>query len=331
MLFHDVRNVAPNLWGLSARPGVDRKVTGEEIRAKIEENRQKRLAIGEAMKREAGVTGHEINRHDNSGWARLQTGLINSPEGQTIKKLWTLAHECGHVFLHGDGKPGRSLPDHVMEMEAEMYAHQALHVYGMKTAKGRTDWGRWYVGTHVLKDRAAGIPIDPRVIDYVAGTRSPFETLRDQPKHWQNGVFLNPADVPLVETLAPKPAPANTPPMPIPARPSKPAPAWPVPVMPTPVPVSPKVAPLQPNAAPSRFTSVPPVWLSLVCGLCQLLSVAGPLLWFLHLADGGELAEYSPHTWMWLVIGAFYTVTALHRIEVAAFERRAQRDTGRRG
>ena len=37
---------------------------GEEIRAKIAANRAKRLAIADAMKREAGVTGHEVHNED---------------------------------------------------------------------------------------------------------------------------------------------------------------------------------------------------------------------------------------------------------------------------
>jgi hypothetical protein len=184
MLSQSVRQAELGQWEQSARPGVQRKLTGHEIRAKIEANRQKRLAIGEAMKHEAGVTGHQINHHDNSGWAQLQTGLIQSPEGQNMSKLWTVAHECGHVFLHGIGKPGYKLPAHVMEMEAESYAHQAFVVHGMTMPKRFTDGGRRYVGTWIEKDRAKGIPIDPRVIDYVAGRRSPYAPLRAVPSTW---------------------------------------------------------------------------------------------------------------------------------------------------
>jgi hypothetical protein len=187
--------------GVTARPG---QTKGDAIREAIEANRQKRLAIGEAMKAEAGVTGHEVNRHDDGGWARLQTGLINSPEGRTIKKLETLAHECGHIFLHGIGKPGFLLAPHVMEMEAESYAHQALKVYGMHFPRDRSDWGRRYVGTWVEKDRAKGIPIDPRVLAYVAGTRSPYELLRDIPETWRKAGYKS---LPVVEVPKPKPVP----------------------------------------------------------------------------------------------------------------------------
>jgi hypothetical protein len=184
MLCQSVRQAEFGQWEQSARPGVQRKLTGDEIRAKIEENRKKRLAIGEAMKREAGVTGHEIRTHDDGGWARLETGLINAPDSENMRKLTTIAHECGHVFLHGIGTPGYRLPPHVMEMEAESYAHQAFLVHGMRIVKRRSDWGRVYVGTWVEKDRAKGVPIDPRVIEYVAGRRSPYAPLRAVPSTW---------------------------------------------------------------------------------------------------------------------------------------------------
>ena len=102
---------------------------GEEIRTKIADNRTKRLAIADAMKREAGVTGHEVNTEDLDGLAYLRTGQIRSPEGRKILQLSTVAHECGHIFLH-NSEPGYSLPSHVKEMEAESYAHQCFKEHG---------------------------------------------------------------------------------------------------------------------------------------------------------------------------------------------------------
>ena len=45
---------------------------GEEIRAKIAD---KRLAIADAMKREAGVTGHEVHKKDFGGLALWVSAL----------------------------------------------------------------------------------------------------------------------------------------------------------------------------------------------------------------------------------------------------------------
>jgi hypothetical protein len=156
---------------------------GDEIRAHIEANRLKRLAIAEAMKQEADVTGHEINTENFGGLAYIGTGKILSPEGQNMRQLYTVAHECGHIFLH-NAPPGITLPSHVMELEAESYAHQAFREHGMELPRFLSQWGRSYVGSWVEKDRAAGIAIDPRAEAYANGTRSPFEPLRMVPPSW---------------------------------------------------------------------------------------------------------------------------------------------------
>lgn len=168
---------------------------GELIRAKIAANRAKRLAIADAMKREAGVTGHEVHAEDFGGLAYLGTGRISSPEGRKIIQLWTVAHECGHIFLHNSA-PGYSLPSHVKEMEAESYAHQCFREHGMTLPRRHSKWGRDYVGSWIKKDRDAGIPIDPRVEAYVRGLRSPYEPLRLVPSTWKIFVAEPPSPPP---------------------------------------------------------------------------------------------------------------------------------------
>jgi hypothetical protein len=74
-------------------------------------------------------------------------------------------------------------------MEAESYAHQAFRHHGMTLPERRTNGGRRYVGSWIAKDRAAGVPIDPRVEDYVNGLRSPYEPLRMIPLEWQPSTF----------------------------------------------------------------------------------------------------------------------------------------------
>ncbi|MDX2307590.1 MAG: hypothetical protein NW216_05065 [Hyphomicrobium sp.] len=160
------------------------KRRGNEIRVRIEANWKKRLAFAEAMKREAGVTAHTVWPIENGGLAYIGTGHIKSPEGRNIRQLYILAHECGHIFLH-DKMPGYHLPSHIKELEAESYAHQAFRAHGMKVPAACTRFARWYVGSWIRKDRAAGIPIDPRAVDFVEGRRSPFEPLRMTPLEWQ--------------------------------------------------------------------------------------------------------------------------------------------------
>jgi hypothetical protein len=129
------------------------KPTGNQIRAKIVANRERRLTIAEAMKEEAGVTEHAINTEDFAGLAYLGTGRIRSPEGRNLRELYTVAHECGHIFLHNSSGDGYRLPIHVQEMEAESYAHQAFRHHGITLPERRTNGGRRYVGSWIAKDR----------------------------------------------------------------------------------------------------------------------------------------------------------------------------------
>src|SRR5262249_14678589 len=157
---------------------------GAEIRAKIAANRAKRLRIADAMKKEVGVTEHTVHKEDFGGLAYIGTGRIYSPQGRKIVQLYTLAHECGHIFLHNSG-PGYTLPGHVKEFEAESYAHQAFREHGMILPLKLSKWGRTYVGSWIEKDRATNIPIDPRAMAYAAGRRSPYEPLRMVPATWK--------------------------------------------------------------------------------------------------------------------------------------------------
>ena len=178
---------------------------GAEICAKVAANRAKRLKIAEAMKREAGVTAHTVHQEDFGGLAYIGTGRIYSPEGRKILQLSTLAHECGHIFLHNSG-PGFALPGHVKEFEAESYAHQAFREHGMILPHKLSRWGRKYVGAWIERDRAGNIPIDPRTIAYAAGRRSPYEPLRMVPATWK--IFR--ATVPTIATRPPWPRSLRT-------------------------------------------------------------------------------------------------------------------------
>jgi hypothetical protein len=161
--------------------------TGKQIREKIATNRKKRLNIADAMKEEAGVTAHTVNTKNLDGLAHFDTGEILSAAGRNMRELHIVAHECGHIFLHSIGGDGFRLPTHVKEMEAESYAHQAFRHHGMTLPRRRSDWGRRYVGFWIAKDRAAGMPIDPRAESYANGNRSPYEPLRMTPPEWQSG------------------------------------------------------------------------------------------------------------------------------------------------
>ena len=160
------------------------RTEGDAIRARIAANAQKRFEIAEAMKREAGVRDHRLTGQHDGGIAWTDRASILAPEGENRVQLATLAHECGHVFLHAAGTPGHFLPGHVKEMEAESFAHQAFRAHDMRMPAKVTAWGRAYVGRWVVEDRAACIQIDPRAEAYAKGTRSPYEPLRIVPDTW---------------------------------------------------------------------------------------------------------------------------------------------------
>lgn len=162
-----------------------RRTSGIEIRARIEANARKRRSIAEQMKREAGVRAHLENRTELSGLAWTNTGCIETPESRNIANLYVLAHECGHVFLHMTGV-GRILPSHVMEYEAECYAHQALRHHGMTVPPMHTAQARRYVTAMMDQDRAQRLPISPAAERFASGAGSPFAPLRDHPKSWRD-------------------------------------------------------------------------------------------------------------------------------------------------
>lgn len=179
------RHLATGAGGRSARRHELPVGKGDEIRARIAANAQKRFEIAEAMKAEAGVRAHDLTGERDGGIAWTDRARILAPAGENRVQLATLAHECGHVFLHSPGSPGYYMPGHVKELEAECYAHQAFAAHGMRMPSQITNWGRAYVGQWVTNDRAVGIPIDPRAEAYAAGKLSPFTPLRAVPLSWR--------------------------------------------------------------------------------------------------------------------------------------------------
>jgi hypothetical protein len=87
------------------------------------------LAVSEAIKIEGGIKEHIIS--DKRGHARPD-GVIRAPEGRTVKQLFVIAHEVGHVVMkHYDSNK----PRHVEEYEADKYALAALKRHGVKVPR----------------------------------------------------------------------------------------------------------------------------------------------------------------------------------------------------
>lgn len=122
-------------------------------------------------------------------WPRMGGAGADSCAGR--REPGATRHSCPRVwtrFPAPPGTPGRDLPSHVREMEAECYAHQAFRHHGMRMPKAVTAFGRRYVGEWVEHDRAVGVPIDPRAVAYANGELSPLEPLRDAPRMWSRAI-----------------------------------------------------------------------------------------------------------------------------------------------
>lgn len=131
--------------------------------------------VAAALKDEARIVEH-IEHKKISGLAWTGTGRILGPAGVTKRQLYVLAHECGHIVLHSN-PPGRLKPSHVMEHEAETYAHRAFNRYGLEVPDKSAEWARGYVAQCIRKDRALGIPICPMAEAFSTWQRSPLEPL----------------------------------------------------------------------------------------------------------------------------------------------------------
>lgn len=68
-------------------------------------------------------------------------------------------HEVAHAKLHQTS----TKPDHVIEFEAERWAHKALHDCGFRVSRTILGAAKSYVAQCIIKDRIKGIPIDPKI------------------------------------------------------------------------------------------------------------------------------------------------------------------------
>lgn len=146
-----------------------------DLQAAREAARQRYAAIAAALKAEAGVTRHYEHKV-LGGLAWSAEGKILAPEGVTRRQLYVLAHECGHVVLHGTPDTWTK-PGHVKEHEAEVYAHRSFKRYGIEVPAKSAHWARAYVGQWIMKDKLAGLPICPMATEFALGRRSPHDPL----------------------------------------------------------------------------------------------------------------------------------------------------------
>jgi hypothetical protein len=136
------------------------------------------------MKREAGVTGHEVHREEFGGLAFIGTGRIRSPRGtedpptcdrRTRMRTYLSSQLCSWLLATnpraGDGS--RELRTSMFPRAWHDHAPSPLEVGPrLRRFLGRQGSCRWY--SHRSKSVA-----------YAKGLRSPYEPLRFVPSTWK--------------------------------------------------------------------------------------------------------------------------------------------------
>lgn len=118
-------------------------------------------ALGEAMVAEYGILKVEPSA-GLRGWAIVKDRHIKVPWPTTTRKrLYILAHECGHVFLE---HTGRRKPRYVEEYEAEQFAIAKLREHGIPVPKSMLKRAKAYVAYKIRQaERSGAKKIDTKI------------------------------------------------------------------------------------------------------------------------------------------------------------------------
>jgi hypothetical protein len=148
-------------WALKwSRPGGMTVKTGAELQALRKEAAERSTAIAMQYVPE-GWTVEYHKPLSGSCWPAQKR--IQAPRPITRKALYIFLHECAHAHLHRDGGKAR----HVMEMEAERWAHERMRDHGSAVPRRQTQGAKWNVATQIRRDIAGGaLSIDPQARRY---------------------------------------------------------------------------------------------------------------------------------------------------------------------
>lgn len=103
---------------------------------------------------------------------------IEAPWPRTRKSLYIFLHECAHAHLHQplwERSPAayRKKPKHVVEHEAEMWAHAKMREHGVPVPRDMTVRAKAYVARKIRQAvRRGAINIDPAAKAYAAKRKS---------------------------------------------------------------------------------------------------------------------------------------------------------------
>ena len=79
------------------------------------------------------------------GKAWCKEKRLRIPPSTTRKRMYIIAHELGHLALHGHLKTKRSRRQFIKEFEAEQYAHTLMRRFNIKVPRDMTVRAKNYV------------------------------------------------------------------------------------------------------------------------------------------------------------------------------------------
>lgn len=113
------------------------------------------LAIGMAYVPEGWTYAY---RKSLSGRCWYERKHIEGPRPVTRKSLYIWLHECAHA--HGISRATKRRPVHVIEMQAELWAHERMREHGIAVPKAMTERAKRYVARKI-KQAGPRAKIDP--------------------------------------------------------------------------------------------------------------------------------------------------------------------------
>lgn|ERR1039458_3325962 len=130
---------------------------------------EQRIRALVARYRPRGWTIHEMpNTPYYDSLSHYPERLFEVPVLKCNYSLWSFFHEVGHVhrghFTNFDcGDPGRSIPGHAEEYEAENYAYHIMLAEALPVTAAMIAGARWYVRLHIQHDKTLDISCLPYV------------------------------------------------------------------------------------------------------------------------------------------------------------------------
>jgi hypothetical protein len=142
-------------------------------------NTERYLAIAEKMKQEAGVWRHHPNPNPDPKIPRRAKGSANNlgeiwaPKERTLPQLYYVAHEAGHVAHPAHYYPSSVGPWarpalHVIEYEAEQWAHAAFDRHGLKVPDEVSMEARKCVAIYCVRDGLQFAEVEPEIQAFIA-------------------------------------------------------------------------------------------------------------------------------------------------------------------